>query len=561
MILLLYNHFLPLTQTVFRTSNTGTLKYFDDWALPRRESIRRVSVLPRDVECDETAKDSSAAWGLGCVKSIRRLAGTKDLYFQSKTLGLDSPIVFWKVKFSRPIHLAAIQISWIRRCIPSKVVLSLEEFGRVGAAAQRKCTISNIESKVWYKEDHIAWKVVPIKALTLEMSNLDNSENSENIIAFENVEFFEYVKEKHATELEVHNSLSSVLRRCSIFGFHDNFVTVPGLFGNSVPLQEQQGEEVTEEERNRTELIPKTLEQLRMDSTVPMTQLGISSGSVESMLDVVDTILFNVLVRLKRGGKSRENHVFPEDLFKSLETKIDEIVQEQNCKVQKNLKHQTTDSVSDVQAKFDKDTISATTQSIAIEEQGMLIRSTVGVNSSVLLDIGFKTGKAAWEMELVEDTTSQCTCFGAATKPVTDSSYERSPDMWMYRCYNGQLYTRGTSSGRKCKRIKKGNIIRVELDMDIGTLRYFVDGEDQGVCFTDMNKYGEVFPAVAFYGQDRAVRLLRVECTFLSLCVCVCGVFFFQCFSTSFHMICTHRYSSNYTLSIVSMSTVFSINS
>ena len=45
-----------------------------------------------------------------------------------------------------------------------------------------------------------------------------------------------------------------------------------------------------------------------------------------------------------------------------------------------------------------------------------------------------------------------------------------------------------------------------------------MDGEDQGVCFTDMNKYGEVFPAVAFYGSDRAVRLIRVECT----CVCVC---------------------------------------
>ena len=62
-----------------------------------------------------------------------------------------------------------------------------------------------------------------------------------------------------------------------------------------------------------------------------MTQLSISSGSLENMLDVVDTILFNVLERMKRGGSSRENHVFPEDLFKCLETKIDEIVEEQNC--------------------------------------------------------------------------------------------------------------------------------------------------------------------------------------------------------------------------------------
>ena len=101
----------------------GTLNYFEDWAFPRRESIRRVSVLPRDVCCDMTAEDSNAAWGLGCVKSIRRLAGTKDLYFRSKTLGLDNPTMSWEVKFTRPIFFAAIQISWMRRCIPSKVVL------------------------------------------------------------------------------------------------------------------------------------------------------------------------------------------------------------------------------------------------------------------------------------------------------------------------------------------------------------------------------------------------------------------------------------------------------
>ena len=216
----------------------------------------------------------------------------------------------------------------------------------------------------------IDFKKCPITKLTIRMSNVDNSENSEDIIAFENVEFFEYVQETHMTELDVHKSLSSVLRRCSRFGLrHDS----------SLPKEEK--EEV--EERNRTEILPKTLEQLRIDSTVPMTQLSISSGSLENMLDVVSTILMNVLERMKRGGSSRENHVFPEDLFKCLETRIDKIVEEQNTIMEKNLKHQTSDSVSDVQAKFDKDTISATSQSITMEEQSMLIRSTVGVNSSV----------------------------------------------------------------------------------------------------------------------------------------------------------------------------------
>ena len=58
--------------------------------------------------------------------------------------------------------------------------------------------------------------------------------------------------------------------------------------------------------------------------------------------------------------------------------------------------------------------------------------------------------------------------------------------------------------------------MRCELDMDAGTLRYLVNGEDQGICFTNMNEFGAVYPAVAFYSSNRAVRLLSVECTNVS---------------------------------------------
>ncbi len=42
-----------------------------------------------------------------------------------------------------------------------------------------------------------------------------------------------------------------------------------------------------------------------------------------------------------------------------------------------------------------------------------------------------------WEMKLEEDTNSQCTCFGAAIKPVRDCNYEKSKELIMYRAYNG----------------------------------------------------------------------------------------------------------------------------
>ena len=38
-----------------------------------------------------------------------------------------------------------------------------------------------------------------------------------------------------------------------------------------------------------------------------------------------------------------------------------------------------------------------------------------------------------------EDTNSQCTCFGAAIKPVRDCNYEKSKELIMYRAYNGSV--------------------------------------------------------------------------------------------------------------------------
>ncbi len=51
-----------------------------------------------------------------------------------------------------------------------------------------------------------------------------------------------------------------------------------------------------------------------------------------------------------------------------------------------------------------------------------------------------------WEFLLVADTNSQCTCFGAATLPIANASYESSKDMWMLRAYNGYLYNRGCAA-------------------------------------------------------------------------------------------------------------------
>jgi hypothetical protein len=51
-------------------------------------------------------------------------------------------------------------------------------------------------------------------------------------------------------------------------------------------------------------------------------------------------------------------------------------------------------------------------------------------------------------MRLEEDTNSQCTCFGAAIKPVRDCNYEKSKELFMYRAYNGCVVARRVVSSR-----------------------------------------------------------------------------------------------------------------
>jgi hypothetical protein len=76
------------------------------------------------------------------------------------------------------------------------------------------------------------------------------------------------------------------------------------------------------------------------------------------------------------------------------------------------------------------------------------VSSSGGSHSYALLTAGpFFEGRAVWEFRLDEDTNSQCTCFGAAIKPVVTANYESSKEMWMYRAYNGHRYANGSNFG------------------------------------------------------------------------------------------------------------------
>jgi hypothetical protein len=120
-------------------------------------------------------------------------------------------------------------------------------------------------------------------------------------------------------------------------------------------------------------------------------------------------------------------------------------------------------------------------EDVTIEDHGRLFRSTSSSNQHALANVGFKTGKAAWEFRLENDSSNdECSALGAAVKPILSSSYESCPNMWMRRSYNGQLY-HGTSSGYAAmSKVHPGDVLRVEVDLDAHTMSFKKNGEDEG---------------------------------------------------------------------------------
>ena len=52
------------------------------------------------------------------------------------------------------------------------------------------------------------------------------------------------------------------------------------------------------------------------------------------------------------------------------------------------------------------------------------------------VNIGISEGKLMWEFRLDhDDEESQCTCFGLAIKPIESTTYDSSPQLWMWRAF------------------------------------------------------------------------------------------------------------------------------
>ena len=146
---------------------------------------------------------------------------------------------------------------------------------------------------------------------------------------------------------------------------------------------------------------------------------------------------------------------------------------------------------------------------VKISKGGAVARMESGSNGFVVLSTEISSGRASWEIKLVEDAMNgECVAFGVvALWPVTDVTYN-SNQMLTYRGYNGECYELGSTKGTN-EKYHPGDVVRMDLDMGAGTLAFAVNGAVQPYVFTGVK--GPVTPVVMFYSASKTVELMSFK--------------------------------------------------
>jgi len=152
--------------------------------------------------------------------------------------------------------------------------------------------------------------------------------------------------------------------------------------------------------------------------------------------------------------------------------------------------------------------------SIRFSESNTVVTSTSGTNSMAVCPRGFGRCKAIIEYRCERDVnSSQGLVYGVALAcPPTSFDYTNEGSGLYLRAYNGQIYGpsrhRAASSNRA--RVNQGEIVALHWDGVAGTIRYFINGADQGIVFNNLSS-ATIYPAVGTYISDRSAKLVRAE--------------------------------------------------
>lgn len=118
---------------------------------------------------------------------------------------------------------------------------------------------------------------------------------------------------------------------------------------------------------------------------------------------------------------------------------------------------------------------------------------------------GFKSGKHVWEVEVVKSTTNYVG-VGIATKQFNIDTYVGGDsNSWGYQA--SQQLWHNSNSKTYGMNFTTGDIIRVELDCGKHTLKFYKNGKDQGVAYSDLPTNVEFFPVIGCYNVGDSLKL------------------------------------------------------
>ena len=88
-----------------------------------------------------------------------------------------------------------------------------------------------------------------------------------------------------------------------------------------------------------------------------------------------------------------------------------------------------------------------------------------------------------WRLE-DDRMNDEMTCFGFATSPFEpNKNYEESQSMWVYRCFNGDLYCQGRKLERSLEKAHAGSEISFLFNLDEATVSISINERAYGSVF------------------------------------------------------------------------------
>jgi len=115
------------------------------------------------------------------------------------------------------------------------------------------------------------------------------------------------------------------------------------------------------------------------------------------------------------------------------------------------------------------------------------------MSNTVRASLGRDVGKWYWEIETVSTTTTAMIGIVNGNANLNTGNYSTQNARYYY-APNGYKYPEATNYGARYQAI--GTIIGIALDLDIGTLEFFLNGVSQGKSHTNIKTMGKVFPAI-----------------------------------------------------------------